>query len=104
MNFPTLPFSSGATDSSANCQYTSLDPSKTITPLSVSAAPSNIPGENGLPGCALVLEGDGQGCPSVDYCNCGGTYVGFLTATFSGTASRNCDVSAIYFAMTRLNR
>ena len=90
--FPTLPPSSGVTGSSANCAYTSLDPSKTIKPVSVSAAPTNIPGMNGVPGCAPVLQGDGQGCPNVDYCNCGGTYVDFLTATVSGTMSRNCDV------------
>ena len=90
--FPTLPPSSGVTGSSADCAYTSLDPSKTIKPVSVSAAPTNIPGMNGVPGCAAVIEGDGQGCPNVDYCNCGGTYVDFLTATVSGTTSLNCDV------------
>ena len=90
--FPTLPPSSGTTGSSANCAYTYLDPSQTIKPVSVSAAPTNIPGMNGVPGCAYVMQGDGQGCPNVDYCNCGGTYVGFLTTTVSGTMSRNCDV------------
>ena len=90
--FPTLPPSSDATDSSANCAYTFLDPAQIIKPVSVRPAPTNIPGINGIPGCAIVLQGDGQGCPNVDYCNCGGTYVDFLTATISGTTTRDCDV------------
>ena len=42
---------------------------------------------------AVVLKGDGKGCPTVDYCNFGRTYVDFLTAVTSGITSRNCDVS-----------
>ena len=86
--YPTLPPTSGM--STANCDYTAL-PSATINPVSVSAAPTNIPGENGLPGCNYILYPDGQGCPYANYCDCGGTNVGLLTATVSGTASLNCD-------------
>lgn len=76
----------------ADCAYSIL-PTSTISPVSVSSAPTNIPGQNGLNGCAAVDAGDEQGCPGVDYCNCNEVYVGFLYATVSGSASRNCDYS-----------
>ncbi|KAL9099853.1 MAG: hypothetical protein Q9163_004701 [Psora crenata] len=89
--YPTLPPVSSVTTSLANCNYTSLDTSETINPISTSAAPTNIPGLGGIPGCNYVLQGDEQGCANVDYCNCGGTYVGLLTTIVSGTTSKNCD-------------
>lgn len=76
----------------AECAYSVL-PTSTINPVSISAAPTNVPGQNGLSGCAAVDAGDEQGCPGVDYCNCNEVYVGFLYATVSGSASRNCDYS-----------
>lgn len=76
----------------AECAYTVL-PTSTINPVSGSGAPTNVPGQNGLSGCAPVAAGDEQGCPGVDYCNCNEVYVGFLYATVSGSASRNCDYS-----------
>lgn len=76
----------------AECAYSIL-PTSTVNPVSVSAAPTNVPGENGLSGCAAVDAGDEQGCPGVDYCNCNEVYVGFLYATVSGSASRNCHYS-----------
>ncbi|KAL9129931.1 MAG: hypothetical protein Q9175_007154 [Cornicularia normoerica] len=76
----------------AECACSVL-PTSTVNPLSVSSAPTNVPGENGLSGCAAVDAGDGQGCPGVDYCNCNEVYVDFLYATVSGSASRNCKYS-----------
>jgi hypothetical protein len=46
--YPTLPVTSGSTI--ANCAYTSL-PASTIQPASTSAAPTNIPGQGGIPAC-----------------------------------------------------
>ena len=80
----------GVTSSQANCAFSEL-PSSTINPVTTTAAPTNIPGQNGLPGCNYVLAGDEQGCPGVDYCDCGGTYTRLQTASVSGTASHNCD-------------
>lgn len=74
----------------AECAYSVL-PTSTINPVSVSPAPTNVPGQNGLSGCAAVDAGDEQGCPGVNYCDCNGVYVGFLSATVSGSASSNCD-------------
>ena len=80
----------GVTSSQANCAFSEL-PSSTINPVTTTAAPTNIPGQNGLPGCNYVLAGDEQGCAGVDYCDCGGTYTRLHTASISGTASYNCD-------------
>ena len=80
--YPTLPASSGAT--SANCAYSSL-PASPITPHSTSAAPTNIPGEGGVPGCAGVVSVPGTSA----YCNCGGTPAPTLSPTASG--NMNCD-------------
>lgn len=72
--YPTIPPSSGATDSSANCAYTVL-PTATINPTSNTAAPAptNVPGQNGVSGCAYYIAAN-QGLPagSPDYCSCGG--------------------------------
>lgn len=72
--YPTIPPSSGATASTANCAYTVL-PTATIKPTSNTAAvaPTNIPGQNGVSGCAYYLAAD-QGLPSgtPNYCSCGG--------------------------------
>ena len=76
----------------AECAYSIL-PTSTINPISVSSAPTNVPGMNGLSGCAAVAAGDEQGCPGVDYCNCNNVYVGFLAATVNGSVSSNCDYS-----------
>ena len=88
--YSTLPATSGAT--SANCAYTTL-PSNGITPTSKAGvtAPTNVPGQNGVPGCAAVIYPDGQACPYANYCNCGGTAVPFLTTTISGSSTTNCD-------------
>ena len=72
--YPTIPPSSGVTVSSANCAYTVL-PTATIKPTSNTkvAAPTNVPGQNGLSGCAYYIAAD-QGLPSgtPDYCYCAG--------------------------------
>ena len=57
--YPTLSPADGAT--TANCAYTTV-PTAMITPVSTSAAPTNIPGEGGIPGCAIVVYPDGQAC------------------------------------------
>ncbi|KAK0506986.1 hypothetical protein JMJ35_010686 [Cladonia borealis] len=88
--YPTTPVSN-ATTSSANSNYTSLDTSKTINPISTSAAPTTIPNVGGIPGCHYVPQGDEQGCANVDYCNCAVTYVGLLTTIVSGKTSQKCD-------------
>ena len=62
--YPTLSPTDGAT--TPNCAYTTV-PTAMITPVSTSAAPTNIPGEGGVPGCAAVIYPDGQACP---YANC----------------------------------
>lgn len=76
----------------AECAYSVL-PTSTINPVSSGPAPTNVPGQNGLSGCAAVDAGDEQGCPGVDYCNCNEFYVGFLYATVSGSVLRDCDYS-----------
>ena len=88
--YSTLSSTSGAT--SANCAYTSL-PTNKITPTSRAGvvAPTNVPGQNGVPGCAAVIYPDGQACVNANYCNCGGTPAPFLTTTISGTKTTNCD-------------
>ena len=53
------------------CVYSNT-PTKTITPKSTSAAPTNIPGQGGVPGCAYVLYPDGQACP---YANCESSFL-----------------------------
>ena len=72
--YPTLPPSSGVIASTANCSYTVL-PTATIKPTSNTnvAAPTNVPGKNGVAGCAYYLAAD-QGLPSgtPNYCFCGG--------------------------------
>ena len=94
MKFAAIAAATSATGAAnrAECAYSVL-PTSTINPISVSSAPTNIPGQNGLNGCAAVDAGDEQGCPGVDYCNCNEVYVDFLYATVSGSASRNCDYS-----------
>ena len=87
-HYPTLPPTSGM--STANCAYTST-PSATVNPISVTAAPANIPGEAGLPGCNYFICPDEQGYPHANYCDCGGMYAGSLTTSVSGTSNLNCD-------------
>ena len=92
MTFPTIAFASNATSPTpSNCAYQSLDPSKTIHPISTSAPPTNIPGQGGLPQCVYVLAAPDNGCPGADYCDCGGTYTGLMTTTISYTVSANCN-------------
>lgn len=52
-----------------------------ITPVSTSAAPTNIPGLGGVPGCAAVLYPDGQACT---YANC---KIPLMLDVFGGTKS-----------------
>ena len=80
--YATLSPTAGAT--SANCAYTSL-PASTIRPVSTGTAPTNIPGQGGLPGCAAVVSVSGTSA----YCNCGGTPAPTLKPTSSGLM--NCD-------------
>ena len=61
--YPTLPAVAGQT--TANCAYTVL-PASQITPVSTAAAPTNIPGEGGVPGCAAVIYPDDQACPNAN--------------------------------------
>ncbi len=87
--YPTISGASG----SAACAYTTL-PTQQISPVSIpGAAPTNIPGLNGLPGCGMVLPGDGQACGDSKYCNCGGIAVKPVQAVISGTTTSNCDIS-----------
>ncbi|KAL8898432.1 MAG: hypothetical protein Q9207_006699 [Kuettlingeria erythrocarpa] len=85
--YPTISTVDGA--SSANCAYRTRPPSM-ITPVTISAVPTNIPGQGGIPGCAPVMYPNGQACIDADYCNCGGTPAPFLTTTFSGTLTTDC--------------
>ena len=80
--YPTLSASAGA--KSANCAYTSL-PASQLTPHSTSAAPTNVPGIGGVPGCAAVVSVPGTSA----YCNCGGTPAPTLKPTASDLM--NCD-------------
>ena len=80
--YATLSPTSGAT--SANCAYTSL-PASTLQPVSTGTAPTNIPGQNGLPGCAGVVSVPGTSA----YCNCDGTPAPTLQPTSAGLM--NCD-------------
>lgn len=91
--YPTLSPISGAT--TANCAYATL-PASTIQPISTASAPTNIPGEGGVPGCNLELAAD-QGLPSgsSNFCNCGGITASVLVTTVSGTASSNCDYPTV---------
>ena len=61
--YPTLPAVAGQT--TANCAYAVL-PASQITPVSTAAAPTNIPGVGGVPGCAAVIYPDGQACPNAN--------------------------------------
>lgn len=91
LTYPTIAFASNATSTTLlNCAYQSLDPSKTIHPTSTGPVPTNAPGEGGLSQCAYVLAGPNIGCSGVDYCDCGGTYVGLTTTTISSTVNSNC--------------
>ena len=80
--YPTLSPTAGAT--SANCAYSSL-PASTLQPVSTGTAPTNIPGQNGVPGCAAVVSTPGTSA----YCNCGGTPAPTLKPTSAGLM--NCD-------------
>ncbi|KAL4961390.1 uncharacterized protein BDV14DRAFT_203840 [Aspergillus stella-maris] len=75
--YSALPTTSGATE--INCNYMSL-PTLTIQPATTSAAPTDIPGVNGVPGCVAVVASD----QTSDYCNCGGTPAPTLSATVDG--------------------
>ncbi len=74
-----------------NETYSSTSSGFAISTTATSSLPTNVPGQGGLPGFAMVLKGDGQGCPGVDYCKCGGTNVPVLTTTVSGTRTSNCE-------------
>ena len=108
--YSTLPgVPSSVTDiSSALCAYTSLDPSSTITPISTSSAPTNIPGQGGVPGCAAVVWGPAHtDCPyasGINYCNCGGTLApplptsgSFINCDYTiQPTANNCPVNTAY--------
>ena len=107
--YPTLSVPSSITDtSSALCAYTSLDPSKVITPVTTTSPPTNIPGQGGVPGCAAVVWGpDHLDCPyasGINYCNCGGTFAPPLPTTGSyincaytiQPTGNNCPVNTAY--------
>jgi hypothetical protein len=59
---------------------------------SITTSPAMVPGKNGVSGCAYVLAGNvaDARCLS-DYYNCGGTVAPLLTASISGTLTRNCN-------------
>ena len=97
--YPTIPPSSGATASTANCAYTVL-PTATIKPISntLVVAPTNIPGQNGVSGCAYNLAAQHKlpfGTP--DYCFCGGgpyappAYAPLLTHTDVSPPVTDCN-------------
>ena len=90
--FAALPVASSVTGDqsrSAMCAYTSLDPAKTIKPVQTSAAPTNIPGMGGVPGCRGVIFSPDSACPYAanGYCDCGGVQVPSL----SNDTIINCD-------------
>lgn len=64
--YTTLSTTSGPTE--ANCAYMTL-PESGIHPIMTSAAPTIVPGTNGVPGCAAIVASGGTSA----YCNCGGT-------------------------------
>lgn len=68
---------------------------ETPPPSSSSPLPTNVPGINGVPGCAYVIYPDGQACVDADYCNCGGTPAPLLTTTVDGTTSTNCNYNTV---------
>ena len=106
--YPTLSLAGSVTDKDAICSYTSLDPSKTIQPITTTSPPTNIPGVGGVPGCAAVVWGpDHLDCPyasGINYCNCGGTFAPPLSTTGSfincdyttQPSSQNCPVNTAY--------
>lgn len=92
LTFPTLPPSTGLTTTTItpNCNYKIL-PAETINPITTTPAPTNIPGENGIPACAFVSYPDETACTLANYCNCDGIGVRFLTLTVDGQTVTNCD-------------
>ncbi|KAL8765768.1 MAG: hypothetical protein Q9209_007276 [Squamulea sp. 1 TL-2023] len=72
----------------ANCDYTSTDTAKRITPKSTSAAPTNIPGVGGVEQCKAYQFNNVQhpDCPyAIDgWCDCEGVTVEPLKPTESG--------------------
>ncbi|KAL8906433.1 MAG: hypothetical protein Q9171_006278 [Xanthocarpia ochracea] len=72
----------------ANCDYTSTDTAKRITPKSTSAAPTNIPGIGGVEQCMAYQFNNVQhpDCPyAIDgWCDCEGVTVEPLKPTKSG--------------------
>jgi len=79
--YPALSAKSGAT--SANCAYSTL-PASTIKPTGTRPARTDIPGQDGVPGCAAVVSASGTSA----YCNCGGTRAPILSPTSTGVL--NC--------------
>lgn len=75
--YATLSATSG--DKDGLCAYKTL-PSKTISPVTTSAPPTNVPGMNGVPGCRAVV----SDASSSAHCNCGGTLAPTLSPTSSG--------------------
>ncbi|MCJ1228447.1 hypothetical protein MMC12_005108 [Toensbergia leucococca] len=75
-----------------NGSYSTL-PASTIDLISTIAAPTDVPGENGIGACITAytstMHMEEGPCPGVNsYCGCDGTYVDFTTTTItaSGTA------------------
>lgn len=54
-----------------------------------------MPGENGVPGCAYVLFGNGQACLNADYCNCGGVPAPLLTSTEGSETQTHCNYETV---------
>ncbi|KAL8895367.1 MAG: hypothetical protein Q9207_008201 [Kuettlingeria erythrocarpa] len=85
--------SCSTTDWGCQCGFADdswIPPSPTTTPL-----PTNVPGLNGVPGCAYVIYPNGQACVDADYCNCGGTPAPLLTETVDGTTTQNCNYKTV---------
>ncbi|KAL8773088.1 MAG: hypothetical protein Q9194_004424 [Teloschistes cf. exilis] len=63
--------------------------------LTKTSLPTNVPGQNGIPGCAYVIYPDGQDCINANYCNCGGTPAPLLTSTVGGKVTTNCNYKTV---------
>lgn len=114
--YPTMSGKSG----SAACSYSVL-PTAMITPVSNGVAPTNVPGQNGLPACAYVAfvsptawsladvypsfvsYPDGQACPNANYCNCDGIAVKPLPAVVNGVTTSNCNGISIQVSLPQIH-
>lgn len=68
--------------------------SSTSSTFVTSTSTVMIPGQNGVPQCVYKIAADlgiNAGCPGINYCDCGGTYVPLLTSTAATALTTNCN-------------